>query len=1188
MDQSIEVLHVDDEPDFADAVASFLDIHEDDFTVQTAQSATEGLSILERSEIDCIVSDYEMPGADGIEFLESVREIDSDIPFVLFTGKGSEEIASKAISAGVSDYLQKETGTDQYLVLANRIRNLVKQNRAETKLGRRVDQQEAVAALGEEAAAGNSVESLVHSAVEKVSATLDFTGVGIYEQQADEGELGLRAAAGEYEGVVGETTITDQPDTPEYPSQSTEPVTVDRFATDDRFRGSALSSEASGCGLSVPIGEGPNSWGVLVAYARDERAVSEYELAFVESVASLLAPVIDRQQDEQSGRNHREKLQTREQALRDTYEIIADPNRTFEEKVPPLLETVSDVLGTEYATLSQVDGDTYHFESVVTPDSSVVDAGDTVPVTETNCREVIETRELLALEDVESQAPNLADADWVNSYLGTPVVVDDAVYGTFCFYDETARKTAFTEWEIAFVELFGNWLGNQLERNRIETELRQEHALLEGILETSPVGISVIDSDGRITFINEHAEQILGRSRDTLDEFTSDDTRWDLVTEHGDSFENTQTPFEAVVANEGPIFDQIIGLRRPDGTRVWLSVNGAPQWDDDGDLERAVFAFEDITDKRELEAELEEIFGRVDEAFYALDDEFRFTHVNDRAEELLQASADELLGKTLWEEYPEATEIDEVWDAFHTAMELQEPQSYELYYEPLEFWVEATVYPSETGVSVYFRDTTERKEREAEREEMLHDLWESEQRLQLALEAGGMGTWELDLESLTFPVRSPQFDRIFGYEEPLSEWEFETFIDHVHPDDRADVTEQFEEAHETGVWEFECRITRTDGTERVIAVKSEFSIDDEGAATRAIGVIEDITERTERERELRDAKTQLESATEAAEIGTWEWRVQEERMVMGASFARMFGVDPEDAREGVPPETFLDGIHEADKERVLATIDDALESCGEYEAEYRLRTADGDLRWVVARGTVDCNDAGRPISFPGAITDITERKRAETELERQNERLNEFANVISHDLRNPLNVIELSLSSARRECDSDHLDAIEDARDRMETLIEDLLALARHGETVRDSEQVDLATLIDESWGTVETADATLIGECDFLVQADRSRLQQVFENLFRNAVEHAGEDVTIRVSELDDGFAIEDDGSGIPEPIRDELFDAGRTTSENGTGFGLTIVEQIVDAHDWEIQVADGADGGARFEITGVEFVYE
>ena len=130
----IRVIHVDDEPDFADLTAIHLERERDDFEVVTATSAMEGLEHLAESDIDCIVSDYDMPGMDGLEFLETVREDYPDLPFILFTGRGSEEIASKAITAGVNAYLNKGTGTDQYTVLANRISNAVAQYRAEREL----------------------------------------------------------------------------------------------------------------------------------------------------------------------------------------------------------------------------------------------------------------------------------------------------------------------------------------------------------------------------------------------------------------------------------------------------------------------------------------------------------------------------------------------------------------------------------------------------------------------------------------------------------------------------------------------------------------------------------------------------------------------------------------------------------------------------------------------------------------------------------------------------------------------------------------------------------------------------------------------------------------------------------------------------------------------------------------------
>ncbi|MEA5409817.1 PAS domain S-box protein [Haloarculaceae archaeon H-GB2-1] len=216
--------------------------------------------------------------------------------------------------------------------------------------------------------------------------------------------------------------------------------------------------------------------------------------------------------------------------------------------------------------------------------------------------------------------------------------------------------------------------------------------------------------------------------------------------------------------------------------------------------------------------------------------------------------------------------------------------------------------------------------------------------------------------------------------------------------------------------------------------------------------------------------------------------------------------------------------------------------------------------------------------------DVTELTKRERELERQNERLDEFASVVSHDLRNPLTVAFGSLDLARTTGDRADFDRVRAALDRMQVLIEDLLTLAREGQRVEQSRVVALDEQVRAAWETVPSDDATLEVVLDeYCVTADVGRLQQLLENLLSNAVRHGGADVMVRVGPLADerGFFVADDGPGIPKKKRDAVFDHGFSTCAEGTGLGLAIVRGIVEAHGWTIDVCESDLGGARFEIT-------
>lgn len=215
-----------------------------------------------------------------------------------------------------------------------------------------------------------------------------------------------------------------------------------------------------------------------------------------------------------------------------------------------------------------------------------------------------------------------------------------------------------------------------------------------------------------------------------------------------------------------------------------------------------------------------------------------------------------------------------------------------------------------------------------------------------------------------------------------------------------------------------------------------------------------------------------------------------------------------------------------------------------------------------------------------------ELQSSQDALRRQNERLERFASVVSHDLRNPLGIAMGRLEIVQNDSEQPHLDEIANALDRMETLVDDLLTLAKSGETVEEMEPIEVDELVRLCWQTTDVRGGQLSADTELSISAERTRLRQLFENLFTNAVKHNEDPVSVVVGPLDDGsgFYIGDDGSGIPADQQDEIFEWGYSADDAGTGFGLAIVRDIVEAHDWEISVTTNDAGGTRFEIRGVE----
>ncbi|QPV61619.1 PAS domain S-box protein [Halosimplex litoreum] len=977
-DVRIRVLHVDDEPDLADLASTFVEREDERFTVETAASASEGLERLDEAAFDCIVSDYEMPGRNGIAFLETVRSEYPELPFILYTGKGSEEVASDAISAGVTDYLQKGSGTSQYTVLANRIANAVEQYRSKREL---------------------------ETSRERLSLFFDQSPLGVIEWNDD-------------------------------------------------FEVARINERAE----------------AILGYGADDLVGDSWE------------------------------------------RIVPDSDRE------PVGNVVSNLLRDE---------DGYHSIN-------------------TNVR-----------RDGERIV-----CEWHNR-----VVTDDdgetvAVFSQF--QDITDRKAREPAGEL-------------------ETRVMDE----------APVGITLSDpsrDDNPLVYANDRFEQLTGY------------TESEVLGRNCRFLQGERTAGEPVAAMRTAIDagDPVtVELRnyREDGTEFWNRVSIAPVRTSDGEITNYVGFQRDVTGEKERELQLERkerrfqaIFDDPNILVGLIDTDGTVLDINRTAMEYVAATREELIGQpfwaTPWFDHSEAVQravegwIDRAADGEYVEFEADlvgptgEPYTVEGVFRPVTNDDGEVV-----SLLVSDRDITERKRRERELRQYEAYLEESSDIVTVLDEAG------------TITYQSPAVERILGYETDALVGR--NGFGYVHPDDEDEVREAFSDlvAGPEEMVTVECRFRTADDAWRWLEIRGTNRLDHDAVE----GIVTnnwDITGRIEREQELEETNALLSTLIETFPVGVLAEDESRNVLMVNDRLLELFDTSrAPDEVIGTDCERLAAELGErfVDPERFVARIADLVDRRDSVRDE-EVSLRDGR---TFARSY-------EPIELPDGFghlwvyRDITDRKDREQALTEERDRLDEFASVVSHDLRNPLNVAQGRLKFVQRECDTEHLEAIATALHRIERITEDVLWLAREGRDIGALTPVALDAAIDDAWTLVtdDVAHAELRRATDGdplpPIEADDDRLYQLLENLFGNAVEHGGQDVVVTVGALEDGFYVEDDGPGIPEGERDDIFDAGYSTRETGTGFGLNIVEQIAEAHGWDISVTEGADGGVRFAIRGVVFAAE
>jgi len=1292
--ETIRVLYVNDDTDFAELTQTKLLTISPDFDVTTAATADAALDQQDISAIDCVVTSYSLSDGTGIDLLKRVRSERDALPTILFTGRGSEQIASEAMQADVSDYIPVRADQNNFELLARRIRTLVEAARKEDMAERMSDRfqrtleraTDAIYAVDDEwrieyvnekmaerverepetlvgatlwdefpSVVGTELEDRYRAAMESGEPTSfdqylgdpfdywveirvfpDDDGLTVFSREVTaerERELELQRRETILQNIRDLVFVLDDAGTIEFANgaakqliagersaqiagQQFETVVGDRVSDADgeRFSAAVESTLDDGEGdsgrtslydadLQLDVAAGNESRSVDVRVTPFGRDTSDQALVVARDVTDQSA--VERQAERERD------------ALRELQTVMSESGVPAETRIRELLAVGCRTLDLEIGIVSQIRDDDYTIGAVHAPESDI-ESGDQFDLEATYCEAVVNEDAVCAFTDAVSDGKETHPAYRefeLESYIGVPLVVDGDRYGTVNFSSPTTRVAPFGTFERTFVELLTELVSAEISRGRDRAELERQEALFElaqdiadiGVWEYAPSTGDLEWSNGvrRIHGVDEEYEPSLD---DALDFYHPAD-REPITTAVNRALE------------DGEPYDLDLRIQRTDGAvrdvRAWGDRVDSDR--DDGPVLRGVF--QDVTERkarereyRELAEEYEALLDTSGDAIFLLDVEttdgdpgFEFARLSPGYETQTGLTTEEVRGLTPRDVFGDERGA-ELEANYTRCVERRAPISYreELNVaDDARFWETSLAPVTVDGEIVRIvgiaRNVTEQVERE-------RDLETTNQRLEAFIEATPLTVMEIDAAG-TVTRWNDEAENMFGWSREEVLGEPNPIVSDEHQAEFASHRERALSGER--IRGKEIRRETKDGEELDLLLSVAPIADPDGETDTILAVLEDITEQKQLEKKLRslqETAQRLSGAQAGDEIGdiaaeavveilgfdltgVWEYADQPDALVPLTTSPATTEVLGELPRVASGESPAWNAFEAGD----LRIYDDL-------QAEGVLGESDTNLEHglFVPLGEFGMIGVGTPQHEPFSETDLDlfqilgatveaafARASREVELQRQNERLDEFASVVAHDLRNPLSVAIGFLEVVEETGDLQYVDRIESAHDRMERLIGDLLTLARGETTISETEEINLETVTTEAWGYVDTAEATLtVDDTVSTVAGDGSRLAQLFENLFRNAIEHGGSGVEVRVGLLDagDGFYVEDDGRGIQPEKRDEVFDHGVTSREGGTGFGLSIVADIAKAHGWTVRVTDSSEGGARFEFTAAE----